>query len=222
MSIKDRLDDARILFSQGRRDGALLSVLVAVAATSRRRYPKSLIRRDREAFIRFLLDEHPAIVSNSDWVPTCEDDYIRCIDPKTALDSKGQRVGGWWFKVPGSGKLGWPGELMPLATCLYAFVRNSLTHEGVLPENVEFVEGPQGAITFEVVEDRLRVSNSIMDGLCKAVTFAPENFDLYPDIAEMPPDVVAWMLFGKARDRRHAYMEQRARRVELATRRGLS
>jgi hypothetical protein len=222
MSIKDRLDDARMLFSQGRRDGALLSVLVAVAATSRRRYPRATIRRDKEAFIRFLLDEHPAVVSNSDWVPTCEDDYIRCIYPEKALDSKGERVGGWWFKVPGSAKLGWPDELMPLATCLYAFVRNSLAHEGGLPENVEFVEGQQGAITFEVLKDRLRVSNSMMDGLCKAVTFAPENFDLFPDIAETPPDVVAWMLFGKARDKRQAYMEQRAKRVHLATSRGSS
>ncbi len=214
MSIRDRLDDARLLLAQGRRDGALLSVLVAVAATSRRRYPRDAIRKDGEAFIRFLLDEHPVVVGMSDWVPGCEDDYIRCIDPKKVLDSKGERVGGWWFQVPGSGKYGWPDELMPLATCLYRFVRNNLAHEGMLPENVEFVDGPAGSITFQVLEDRLRISNSIMDGLCRAVTFAPENFDLFPDIAETPPEVVAWLLFQKARDKRQAYLDQRACRIE--------
>ncbi len=209
MSIVDRLNDARLLFGQGRRDGALLSVLVAVAATSRKRYPRSRFS-DEQAFIRFLLDEHPVVVGNSDWVPTCEDDYIRCIDPRKALDSDGNRVGGWWFGVPGSE---WPDELMPLATCLYKYVRNNLAHEGTLPDNVDFVESEHGALTFEVLEDHLRISNSIMDGLSRAVTFAPENGDLFPDIAETPPDVIAWMLFRKARDQRKVYLEQRAERI---------
>jgi len=213
MSIRERLDDARILFAQGRRDGALLSVLIAVAATSRRRYPRTTMRDD-EAFIRFLLDEHPAVVKISDWVPTCEDDYIRCIHPDKVLDEGGNRVGGWWFKVPGSGERGWPDEMMPLATCLYKFVRNSLAHEGILPSNVEFVDSEAGQLTFQVLEDRLRISNSLMDGLGAAVTYAPENFDLFPDIAETPPDVIAWMMFRSQRDNRKTYLEQRAVRIQ--------
>jgi len=213
MSIRDRLDDARILFANGRRDGALLSVLVAVAATSRRRYPHSAIPRDGDAFIRFLLDEHPVIVS-SDWVPTCEDDYVRCIHADKALDSAGKRVGGWWFQVPGSSQWGWPDELMPLATILYKFVRCSLAHEGVLPNNVEFVDTEPGHLVFKVLPDRLQLSNPLMDGLSQAVTYAPENFDLFPDIAETPMDVVAWMLFRSQRDNRKAYLDQRAARIQ--------
>lgn len=53
----------------------------------------------------------------------------------------------------------------------------------------------------------------MMLGLCQAVTFAPENLDLFPDIAETPPDVIAWMLFRKGRDSRKIYLEQRAARI---------
>jgi hypothetical protein len=211
MSIRERLEDARILFAQGRRDGALLSVLIAVAATSRRRYPRTTTMRDGDAFIRFLLDEHPAVVKVCAWVPTCEDDYIRCIHPDKVLDDQGNRVGWVWVRVPRSG---WPDEMMPLATCLYKFVRNSLAHEGTLPSNVEFVHSEPGHLTFQVSDDRLRISNSLMDGLGAAVTYAPENFDLFPDIAETPSDVIGWMLFRTQRDNRKAYLDQRAARIE--------
>jgi len=177
---------------------------------------RTRVRLDRNAFIRFLPDEHPVVVRLSDWVPTCEEDYIRCIEPRKVLDAKGDRIGGWWFKIPGSAKLGWPDELMPLATCLYTFVRNSLTHEEILPDNVEFIEGQSGSTTFEVSEDRLRISNSLMDGLCGAMAYAPENSDLFPDIAETPRDIIAWMLFGKAGDKRQAYKERQAKWVESA------
>src|SRR5262245_31631524 len=35
-----RLEDAKVLYEAGRIDGALLTTLVAVAATSKKRYPK--------------------------------------------------------------------------------------------------------------------------------------------------------------------------------------
>lgn len=57
MSIRARLDDARVLYAAGRVEGCLLSVLVAVAATSRKRYPREQVRGDGEAFKRFLCDE---------------------------------------------------------------------------------------------------------------------------------------------------------------------
>jgi len=57
MSIKDRIKDADILFNLGRKEGALLLVLVAVAATSRKRYPKSEIEYDGEAFRKFVSEE---------------------------------------------------------------------------------------------------------------------------------------------------------------------
>ena len=64
MSIADRLLDANILLDYGRHEGALLSVLVAVSGSFRRRFPKgtpSLRARkdmgDREAFETFLRQE---------------------------------------------------------------------------------------------------------------------------------------------------------------------
>ena len=56
MSVKDRLEDARILYANGRKEGALLSVLVAVAATSRKRYPKGTMK-DSDAFTKFVGEE---------------------------------------------------------------------------------------------------------------------------------------------------------------------
>src|SRR5947207_475541 len=64
MSVTDRIDDARILYSQGRRNGSLLAVLMAVTATARKRFPPNTPSRadpakpmgDVEAFTTFLHD----------------------------------------------------------------------------------------------------------------------------------------------------------------------
>ena len=60
MSITARLDDARVLYAHGLREGALLSVLIAVAATSRKRYPKGVMS-DRQAFTGFVGEEMKSI-----------------------------------------------------------------------------------------------------------------------------------------------------------------
>jgi hypothetical protein len=52
MSIKNRLDDAELLWKSGRREGAFVLVLIAVAATARRRFPDQ--KNDRQAFEDFL------------------------------------------------------------------------------------------------------------------------------------------------------------------------
>jgi hypothetical protein len=51
--IRNRIDDAKLLWANGRREGALLVALIGVAATARRRYPRS---GDREGFEAFLSD----------------------------------------------------------------------------------------------------------------------------------------------------------------------
>jgi len=66
MSIKDRLEDADLLSRHGRKEGALVLVLVAVAATSRRRYPKKKVCRDGEAFKRFIRDEMATVTGGPD------------------------------------------------------------------------------------------------------------------------------------------------------------
>jgi hypothetical protein len=56
MSIRSRLEDATILFSAGRREGAFVQVLIAAAATSRKRY-KLDEWDDGESFKNFIYDE---------------------------------------------------------------------------------------------------------------------------------------------------------------------
>ena len=53
--IRKRTEDALFLWDNGRRDGAFLIALVAVAAVSRLRYPQLT---DRDAFEKFLQDSH--------------------------------------------------------------------------------------------------------------------------------------------------------------------
>ena len=56
MSIRARLEDADLLWRDGRLEGALLVVLVAVAATARKTLPD--VRGDRNAFVAFLKSTH--------------------------------------------------------------------------------------------------------------------------------------------------------------------
>jgi hypothetical protein len=62
MSVQTCLEDARLLIEHGRDEGALLSVLVAVAATARRRFPQGT-KGDRGAFEAFVTQEIPNISS---------------------------------------------------------------------------------------------------------------------------------------------------------------
>ena len=56
MSIRGRLEDARALLAAGRRQGAFIAVLIAAAATSRKRYPRNEWD-DSESFRNFIYDE---------------------------------------------------------------------------------------------------------------------------------------------------------------------
>jgi len=55
MSIKNRIEDAQLLWKAGRKEGVFVLALIAVAATSRKRYPKPI--KDPKAFKQFILDE---------------------------------------------------------------------------------------------------------------------------------------------------------------------
>jgi len=61
MSIKARVEDADLLWRQGRKEGAWVSALVAAAATSRKRYPKPI--HDNKAFKDFIRDILPTLIS---------------------------------------------------------------------------------------------------------------------------------------------------------------
>ena len=61
MSVRQRLEDGLFLWSKGRKQSAFTLILIAVAATARKRYPRSTIQGDGEAFRKFCLDEMGAI-----------------------------------------------------------------------------------------------------------------------------------------------------------------
>ena len=60
MSIKDRIAEAEILWNKGYKEGAWSLVLIAVAATARKRYPQPT--PDNEAFKSFVRSYIPTIL----------------------------------------------------------------------------------------------------------------------------------------------------------------
>lgn len=60
MSILNRLEEADLLWQQGKKEGAWALVLIAAAATARKRYPKPL--GDRQAFTSFIRDIQETIM----------------------------------------------------------------------------------------------------------------------------------------------------------------
>jgi hypothetical protein len=58
--IKNRIEDALILWEKGRWEGAFLCVLIAVAATAYKRYPKE---KDRDAFEKLICDSLKGVLA---------------------------------------------------------------------------------------------------------------------------------------------------------------
>ena len=62
MSVRERLEDAVLLWQGGRKHGAWIQVLIAAAATSRQRFPTM---KDGEAFRAFVREVTPTIVDGT-------------------------------------------------------------------------------------------------------------------------------------------------------------
>jgi hypothetical protein len=60
MSIRDRVEDALLLWKHGHHEGGLLNILVAIAASARKQYPRPCT--DCDSFVTFL---EPRIVKAS-------------------------------------------------------------------------------------------------------------------------------------------------------------
>lgn len=177
MSVKERLEDAQLLHQANRNQGAMLSVLVAVAATSRKRRP--FPTKDWDAFESFLKEEMLAVMGG-----VVQNFHVR-------------------FR----------GEMMRLEHVLYKFLRCELAHEAQLPSDVRFFqEDPPGTLTIDVQDTYFGLSYSWMAALSKVVRFAPENAAEFPDVGEMPEEVVKWFLFEKHCDSKHVpeYWEARS------------
>jgi len=64
MSVRTRVEDVKVLYVAKRLEGCLLMLLIAVAATSRKRYPKGTMS-DGEAFKKFLHDEMKTVTGHA-------------------------------------------------------------------------------------------------------------------------------------------------------------
>lgn len=141
MSIKARLEDAEILYQNERHEGVLLLLLVAIAATSRKRYPKKQMG-DGEAFKTFLGEEMKTLTGN--------------IENLNIL-----------FRD----------KLVPLQDVLYKFVRCELTHEARLPSEV--ILEKRAPFFLKITKPGITVSDSLLQGLARVVTEAPENEEIF-------------------------------------------
>lgn len=147
MSVNDRIDDARVLYSQGRRHGSLLSVLLAVTATARKRFPPNTPSRtdpskpmgDIEAFTTFLHEE------------------LRKLN--VSLDRP----------------LQYHGRPTTLEMLLYRLVRNELAPKADSMLEVQFHPASGDAVEVDVVDDQLIISDNLLDRLGRTVTQAAEN-----------------------------------------------
>jgi hypothetical protein len=151
MSVRTRIEDAGILLQNKRLEGAFGMVLIAIAATSRKRYPQGTPSKwkpknkmgDCEAFKTFMAEEIDKVMPFN----------VRAItqfrDGKT-----------------------------PLSDLLYEVMRCDLIHEGKLPSDVSMSESQDAQIK---VGPTLVFSGSFVDQLANAVIQAEENKDLFPE-----------------------------------------
>jgi len=147
VGVQARVEDAGVLGDNGRHEGALLMLLIAVAATSRKRYPRGTPSKnnpakqmgDREAFTTFLRDEIWRLVRE-------HDDFVV-------------------FR----------GEKRPIEDFLYEFLRCELVHDGGIPLDLYPVH--DGSVLSVIYPDGSGISFTglLLARLNDVVGRAPEN-----------------------------------------------
>jgi hypothetical protein len=170
MSIQSQVNDAKILMNNGSYEGALSNILMAVAASSRRLYPKGTKSRkkpkddmaDNEAFKLFLGPRLAKIFC----------DYTA---------DKGMSVN---FK----------GKLWNIEDILYHKYRCELIHTGQLSDDVDFIPDDVNFLldtsNFKISQssdinvtisfgDKFIIDYGWIDVLISAVINAPSNYDLF-------------------------------------------
>jgi hypothetical protein len=153
MSLQDRVEDAKFLWNNGRKEGAWVQMLTAFAATARRRYPK-LNYPDSIAFKKFIKDEMVTILYGENPSGVKFQGEIRVGKKQTALEY-----------------------------ILYNEIRCQLVHEGELPKNVIFTESKRdnekvsGTLK---VDEPYGIPEHWIFHLEKVIKEAPENRDLFP------------------------------------------
>lgn len=177
MSVRERIEDSKLLYAAGRLEGALLSVLVAVAGTSRKRYPQGTTSKrypgkgmgDREAFEEFVLDE---------------------ITPLTG----GMRL-----------SIEFEGSTYTLEELLYKFMRNSLIHEAQLHEHVsvdygDFLLDKRGTCDFITFSSEVVVRLAYIVETAKenAGCFPTESLDSLPEPTDLKTSAIVHFTWGES------------------------
>lgn len=160
MSIRDRIQETSLLLLLDRPAGALRSLLAAVGATSRRRYPTTTPSRrkpgkmmgDGEAFETFLADERPSICRVTNY------------------------------------NIEFRGEMHRLEHVLYKWLRCELVHGGTLPADVTLIPDPEPGTTLLHLDPHtgLALSRGWFDGIARVIILAPENKDQFGDPPAAP------------------------------------
>lgn len=165
MSIRARFEDAIVLLRGGRHDGALLSALVALAATSRLRFPRGTqslvgagVMRDAEAFETLFRD---------------------MFSRRSPL------------RTSGSVRIAFRGELVEIERIFYRYLRCNLVHEAELPADIEIVfeQATDPHLMFQAAAPggSLRLGLNWVDLLLQMVAGAPENATAFEDILKANP-----------------------------------
>ncbi len=166
LGIRRRIEDARVLWQAGRKEGAFGQILIAVAATARKRYPlppqgakpvpddqrpnPGEYAKDGNGFKTFILDEMEKI------------------------------TGGLKYNVA----FPFQGETTPLEDILYEHLRCVLVHEGGMPDSITLLEPVhEGGKKFNVLRlrDPLGFPEGWVDNLLTVVVQAPENETIFRD-----------------------------------------
>lgn len=174
MSIKIQVDDSIFLIKNQRYLGALTNLMLAVAASSRKAFPKGVTpsvkfpndqMRDGEAFKIFLSSSIREMLFG---------DYGESNSESTGIC------------------VSFRGQSYDLADILYKFYRCELVHEGELPEDVKFVPPPNdsGGVSLSISHDETSfiLDYNLLNILIEAVVKAKCNRELFNiEVKDMAP-----------------------------------
>lgn len=177
MSVRDRLEDAYILYQNGRKEGALFSTIIAVAATSRKRHPRKKVKEDSKAFKMFISEElskyGPGWGENTQVRFKFTDKPDKPVPVKINLGQLSSSM----EKL----KVSNDKDDLPETTCrdvLYKYVRNELVHEARLPKCVEIKD--ENSLNITILDySKITFTTGLIFYLTKIAVEAPENRDLF-------------------------------------------
>lgn len=163
MSIKIQVEDAIFLMKNERYLGALTNLMLAVAASSRKTYPKKItksfkypkdIMRDNEAFKVFVSSSMRKMLFG---------DYS---------DAKSENTGI---------SVNFREQQFDLSEILYKFYRCELVHEGELPSDVSFAppENDHSGLSLSISNDSFVLDYNLLNILLEIVIHARCNRDTF-------------------------------------------